>query len=164
MFCDVALFNPSFRFVRIVFFSWFIHLTGVLCPYAQAISFYQAFHLFSTGVLYEIFLTPCSIHSIVSEAVCCDFIKYLLILPSPYSNPFSFQSECCLKLFFLVTLFYRSVFNFVHLRCILSFNLFNLSRVFSFTHLSKKQLSFTSSLSLLFSLRCHSRSRDEILS
>ena len=49
---------------------------------------YQALHLFSTGVLSEIFLTPCSIHSIVLEAVCCDFIKYLLILPSSYSIPF----------------------------------------------------------------------------
>ena len=43
-------------------------------------------------------------------------------------------------------------------------NLFNLSRLFGFTRLSKKQLNFTSSLSLPFSLRCHSRSRDEILS
>ena len=39
-----------------------------------------------------------------------------------------------------------------------------LFKVRGFTRLSKKQLSFTSSLSLLFSLRCHSRSRDEILS
>ena len=38
------------------------------------------------------------------------------------------------------------------------------SRFFGFTRLSKKQLSFTSSLSFPFSLRCHSRSRDEILS
>ena len=45
------------------------------------------------------------------------------------------------------------------------FHLFNLSRFFGFTHWSKKQLCFTSSLSLpFFSLRCHSRSRDEILS
>ena len=40
--------------------------------------------------------------------------------------------------------------NFVHLCCILSFKLFNLSRFFGFTHLSKKQLSFTSSLPLPF--------------
>ena len=32
-----------FVFFRIVFFSWFIHLTGVLCPFAQALSFYQVF-------------------------------------------------------------------------------------------------------------------------
>ena len=38
------------------------------------------------------------------------------------------------------------------------------SRFFGFTHWSKKQLSFTSSLSLSLFLRCHSRSRDEILS
>ena len=40
----------------------------------------------------------------------------------------------------------------------------NLSRFFGFTRLSKKQLSFTSSLSLPLSLRCHSGSRDEIIS
>ena len=39
---------------------------------------YQASRLFLTGVLSEISLTPCSFHSIVPEAVCCDFIKYLL--------------------------------------------------------------------------------------
>ena len=63
---------------------------------------YQALHLFSTGVLSEIFLTPCSIHSIVSEAVCCDFIKYLLILPSSYSIPFLFNrssARSCSSLF-----------------------------------------------------------------
>ena len=31
--CIVALFNPSSCFVRIMFFSWLIHLTGVLCPF-----------------------------------------------------------------------------------------------------------------------------------
>ena len=45
-----------------------------------------------------------------------------------------------------------------------SLNQFNLARFFGFTRLSKKQLSFTYSLSPPFSLRCHSRSRDEILS
>ena len=43
-------------------------------------------------------------------------------------------------------------------------NVLIFSRFFGFTRLSKKQLSFTSPLSLPFSLRCHSRSRDEILS
>ena len=81
-------------------------LTGVLCPFVQvlfalsslaslsqpecrvfiwAISSYQILTPFSTGVLSEIFVTPCSIHSIVPVAVCCDFIKYLLILSRPYS-------------------------------------------------------------------------------
>ena len=68
-----------------------ILLTGVLCPFAQALSFYQVFHLFSTRVLSEIFLTPCSIHSIITEAVYCDFIKYFLILSCSYSIPFLFN-------------------------------------------------------------------------
>ena len=38
------------------------------------------------------------------------------------------------------------------------------SRFFGFTRLSKKQLSFTAYLPLPFSLQCHSRSQDEILS
>ena len=44
--CDVALFSPSFRFVRIVFFSRFIHLTGVLCPLLKSFSSYQVLHNF----------------------------------------------------------------------------------------------------------------------
>ena len=51
-----------------------------------------------------------------------------------------------------------------HLRGFIPFKLFNLSRFISFIRLAKKQLSFTFSLPLPFSLRCHSRSRDEILS
>ena len=56
------------------------------------------------------FLTPCSIHSIVPEAVCCDFIKYLLILPSSYSIPFIFNrsaARSCSPLF----LFSNGVFS-----------------------------------------------------
>ena len=71
---------------------------------------YQALHLFSTGVLSEIFLTPCSIHSIVPEAVCCDFIKYLLILSSSYSILFLFNrsaARSCSPLF----LFSNGVFS-----------------------------------------------------
>ena len=119
--------------VRILLFSWFIHLIGVLCPVAQALSFYQVFHLFSTGVLFQIFLTPSSIHSIVTEAVYCDFIKYLLILSSSYSIPFLFNrsaARSCSPLF--LSCFNRSVFNFVHLRCIPSLNLFNLLGFFWF--------------------------------
>ena len=87
-------------------FFMLIHLTGVLCPFAQVL-----FHLIKS---------------------CISFLP--------------------------------EAFNFVHRRCFLSFKFFNFSRFFGFTRLSEKQLSFTSSLSLLFPLRCHSRSRDEILS
>ena len=60
--------------------------------------------------------------------------------------------------------FYRCVFNFVHLLAFVSRYGLTFSRFFGFTRLSKKQLSLTSSLSLPLSLRCHSRSWDEILS
>ena len=124
---------------------------------------YQALHLFSTGVLSEIFLTPCSIHSIVPEAVCCDFIKYLLILSSSYSIPFLFirsAARICSSLLLFPTGVLSTLFFFVAF----FFKWLNLFKARGFTRLSKKQLSFTSSLSLPFSLWCHSRSRDEILS
>ena len=60
--------------------------------------------------------------------------------------------------------FLTECFQICHLRYSFSRNGLTFSRFFGLTRLSKKQLSFTSSLSLLFSLRCHSRSRDEILS
>ena len=55
-------------------------------------------------------------------------------------------------------------FNFIISAVFFSRNGLTFARFFGFTRLSKKQLSFTSSLSLPFSLWCHSRSRDEILS
>ena len=83
---------------------------------------YQALLLFSTGVLSEIFLTPCSIHSIVPEAVCCDFIKCLLILSSSYSILFLFNrsaAQSCSSLF----LFSNRVFStsFISITFFLSF-------------------------------------------
>ena len=59
--CDVS----SFRFVRIMLFSWFIHLTGVLCPFCSSSFILSSLHLFSTEVLpklvlsYSSFLTEC---------------------------------------------------------------------------------------------------------
>ena len=50
---------------------------------------------------------------------------------------------------FFVPPFYRCVFNFVHLRCILFSYLLNISKVRGFTCLPKKQLSFTFSLPFL---------------
>ena len=78
-----------------------ILLTGVLCPLLKFFSPYRALHLFSTGVQSEIFLTPCSIHSIVPEAIRCVFIKYLLILSSSYSIPFLFNRSAARILVFL---------------------------------------------------------------
>ena len=78
----------------------------------------------------------------------------------PFSYVFNLQgssnvpcSSCLTECFQLSA---SSLFSFVQF--------VNLSRFFGFTRLSKKQLSFTSSLSFPLSLRCHSRSRDEFLS
>ena len=57
--CDVALFDPSSCFVKIMFFLLLIHLTGVLCPLLKFFSSYQVLHPFSIGVLPE-FVLPCS--------------------------------------------------------------------------------------------------------
>ena len=48
--CGVALFNPSFRFVRIVLLSWFIHLTGVLCPLLKFFHLNKSFIPFNRTV------------------------------------------------------------------------------------------------------------------
>ena len=63
---------------------------------------------------------------ILLTGVLCPFAQVLFILSS-FCLPF--QPECCSNLFFLETLPYRSAFNFVLLRCILSFNLFKLFKV-----------------------------------
>ena len=128
-----------------------IHLTGVWCHSAQvlfALSILPS--LFNRSAVLDFFLTPCSIHSIVPEAVCCDFIKYLLILSSSYSIPFLFNrsaARSCSSLF----LFSNGVFSTLFISVVFfSRNDLTFSRSFGFTRLSKKQLSFTSSLSLPF--------------
>ena len=90
--------------------------------------------------------------------------QVLFILSSSYSIPFLFNrsaARSCSSLF----LFSNRVFSTLFISVVFfSRNGLTFSRFFGFTRLSKKQLSFTASLSLSFSLRCHSRSRDEILS
>ena len=146
--CVVVLFNPSSCFVKIIFFPLLIHLTGALCSLLKFFSPYQALHLFSTRVLSEIFLTSCSIHSIVLEAVCCWSLQVSSHLIKFLFNYFCFQSECCPKLFSHVPLLKQSVVNFVISVVYFSRNGLTFSRFFGFTHWSKKQLSFTSSLPL----------------
>ena len=87
-------------------------------------------------------------------------LHLLLVHCNPFLMSFNLQGSRDVP----CSSFLMEVFNFIHLRCILFSKWLNLSRFFGFTRLSKEQLSFTSSLFLPFSLRCHSRSRDEILS
>ena len=105
---DIAMlfFHPSSRFVKDHVLFMPIHLTGVLCPFcSSSFSPYQALLLFSTEVMSEIFLTPCSIHSRVPEVVCCDFIKYLFFLSSSYSIPFLFRRSVAQIISFLILLY-----------------------------------------------------------
>ena len=76
-------------------FSFLIRLTGVSCPLFKFFSSCQVLPPFSTGVLSEIFLTPCAILSIVSEAVCCSFHQVSSHLVKFMFNSFHLQSECC---------------------------------------------------------------------
>ena len=94
--------------------------------------------------------------------LCQDHVLFLVY---PFSRSVVSSAQVLFILSSLVSLFNRSVvricsslflfpngefFNFDHLRGIIPFKLFNFSRFFGFTSLSKKQLSFTSSLSLPF--------------
>ena len=76
-------------------------------------------------------------------------------------NYFSFQSECCPKLFFLVPLAEWSVLNFVHLRRVISSS-FATSQGSMVSLICQRSNLFYLFLFRVF-LRCHPRSRDEIL-
>ena len=111
--CDVALFNPSFCFVRIVFFSWFIHLTGVSYPLFMFLPFYQLLPLFNRSAVWNHSYPLC--HSFISSEG-----SMLLISSSILSscqvlvNSFHLQSECCPNYIILnpsLSCFNRSGFN-----------------------------------------------------
>ena len=112
-------------------------------------------------------------HHLASSKIMIFFmIVYLTGVLCPFAQvPFALSSlayllnrsasRICSCLFLFLNGVLSTLFIFVVL--FLS-NLLNLSRFLGFTSLSKKQLSSTSPLSFPLSLRCHSRSRDEILS
>ena len=80
--------------------------------FIRALSSYQVLPPFSTGVLCEIFLTPCAIISIVPEAVCCWFHQASSHLVKILFYSFHFQSECCPNYIILIpslSCFNRSV-------------------------------------------------------
>ena len=175
-----------------MFFPFLIHLTGVSCPLFELFPFCQVLPPFSTGVPPEIVLTLCAILSIVPEAVYCCFHQVSPHLVKFMFNSFRLQSECSPNYIILnpsLTCFNRSVFN-IHLalqprvfsQCSLSlFSNGVFSTLFTFVVFFSRICS-TSQGSLVslvcqrsnlvlpllflfrFSLRCHSRSRDEILS
>ena len=113
--CVVVLFNHLLVLSRSCSFHDCPFNRSVV-PSFQVLSSYQVLPTFSTGVLSEIFLTPCPILLIVSEAVCCDFIKYLLILSSSYSILLLFirsAARICSSLLLFPTGVFSTFFFFV---------------------------------------------------
>ena len=111
---------------------------------------YQALHLFSTRVLSEIFLTPCSIHSIVrTQCVVISssiFSSYQVIIQFFFLFNRSAARSCSSLFLFSNGVFPTSFISIVFF----SQNGLTFAWFFGFTHWSKKQLSFTSSLPLPF--------------
>ena len=69
--CDVALFTHLLGLWGLCSFRAYQFPTGVPCPLFKFFPICQVLPTFSTGVLSEIFLTPCAILSLVPEAMCC---------------------------------------------------------------------------------------------
>ena len=132
--------QPIILFVKIMFSSY--HFQSKCCPnYTILFTLYLVFNR-SVVPSFQV-LSPYQV-----------LIQFL-----------SFQSECCPKLFFLVPLLLMECFQLRHLRCIFFLkwlNLFQSSLVSLVCRRSNLVLLLL--FPFLFSLWCHSRSRDEILS
>ena len=130
-----------------------IHLTGVLCHLFKFFSSYQVLHLFSTGVLSE-FVLPYSLFISFQP----EWFQFLLVHYTCHSQPCSLQGSHGV----LFSILYHSALNCVQLRCVLSFN-FSTSQGSWFHSFVKEATQFYLFSSSSVSLRCHPRSRDEIL-
>ena len=155
--CLSFLFNRSliqvlsFCQVKILFLPF---PTGVLYHLFNISSSHQVFLLFSTGVLSK-FCHSCSLAISLYRGGHILFVREALI-----SMSFNLQGSRDVPCSSLLTECLQSRSSPLHS----SFQFVQPLKVIGFTHFSKKQFSFTSSLPLPFSLRCHPRSRDEILS
>ena len=118
-----------------------IHLTGVLCHLFKLFSSYQVLHLFSTRVMFE-FVLPCSLF--ISFQL--EWFQFLLVHCTRHSQLCNLQGSHGVPCFY----FLPQCSQLCSTPLCSLFQLFNLSRFFGFTLLSKKQLSFTSSLPLPF--------------
>ena len=133
-----------------------------------------------------------SILTFVPGALWCCSLQPIILFVKFMCNSFHLQSGCCPNYILLIpslscfnrrgfnlylplqpqgfsqcsslSLFSNGVFSNLSSPLFFFSKWLNLSRFFGLTRLAKKQLSFTSPLYLPLSLRCHSRSRDEILS
>ena len=126
--------HPSSHFVNIMFFSLLIRLAGVLCPLLKF------FYLIKSCISFQ----PECLHVLLVH--CYHFLMSFNLQGSHNVA----CSLCLTECFQSCSSPLYSLFQFV-----------KPPKVRGFTRLSKKQLCFTSSSSV--SLRCHPRSRDEIL-
>ena len=120
----------SFCQVHVIFLL--IQLTEVLCHLFKFFSSYQVLHLFSTGVLFEVYL-PCSLFISFQP----EWFQFLLVHCTRHSQLCNLQGSHGVPCFY----FLPQCSQLCSTPLCSFFQLFNLSRFFGFTLLSKKQLS-----------------------
>lgn len=182
--CHLIIWDVCHKTISRLFFSLLVFQQ--LHPTLLLKMPFQTLIVIEVGICFSILLFQLSIfYSFVPEALkCCSFqpiisfvkdhVLFVLIHLTGVLCPLlkffhfikpciSFQPECCSNLFFLVLFFLTECFQLRSFSLHSFFQFVQPLKARGFTRLSNKQLSYTSSLSLPFSLRCHSRSRDEIL-
>ena len=118
-----------------------IHLTEVLCHLFKFFSSYQVLHLFSTGVLSE-FVLPCSLFISFQP----EWFQFLLVHCARHSQLCNLQGSHGVPCFY----FLPQCSQLCSTLLCSFFQVFQPLKDRGFTRLSKKQLSFTSSLPLPF--------------
>ena len=131
-----------------------IHLTGVLCHLFKFFSSYQVLHLFSTGVLSE-FVLPCSLFISFQP----QWFRFLLVHCARHSQLCNLQGSNGVPCFYFSTAVLSIVFNSV----VFFLSTFQPLKVLWFHSLVEEATQFYLFSSSSVCLRCHPRSRDEIL-
>ena len=158
--------------VRVVFFSLLVFLTTPFEPspkYAFSRSFVTEVGIFSPFSYFNylssilLFRRHCHValfNPSSLSGVLCPLLKSF----SSYQVLHLFSTGVMSEFVLPCSSFLMECFQLCSSPLYSFLKLVNLARFSGFTRLSKKQLSCTSRLPLPFPLRCHSRSRDEILS
>ena len=124
-----------------MFFFLPIHLTGVSCLFSSSSHFVKSCISFQPECCPNLFfLVPCL--SRFNQSGSNSFLSIVLVIHSFATSK--------VQMVFLVSIFLPQCSQLCSTPLCSFFQLFNLSRFFGFTLLSKKQLSFTSSLPLPF--------------
>ena len=171
--CHLIIWDVSHKTISSLLFSLLLSNNSVRPFYLRCFS--SSLEVEDVVFFFVLLFRRSNFYSFVLGALwCCFFSTHLLVLVKIMFFPLLIHLTrvlCPLLMFFssylVLHLFSTEVlsefvlpcssflsncffFNFSHLRGIIPFKLFNFSRFFGFTRLSKKQLSFTSSLPLLF--------------